>query len=151
VVAAREIQARYGLASVEAGRHPGWGTANRIVRLGSSYLELIAVVDQAAAADSSVGRWVAGGASRLGRPLGWAVRTSQLDTIARRLGLTVSSGSRITPTGEVLHWRSAGIEQAAAESSPSLLYRVGNGHAAAWHHGRRPSSRSSSDLEAPPP
>jgi Glyoxalase-like domain len=103
---------------VEGGRHPGWGTANRIVPLGTSYLELIAVVDQAAAAHSSVGRWVAGGASpRLGRPLGWAVRTGELDTIARRLGLTVSGGSRVTPIGEVLRWRSAGIEQAAAESS----------------------------------
>jgi Glyoxalase-like domain len=115
--AARELQARYGLASVEGGRHPGWGTANRIVPLGASYLELIAVVDQAAAAHSSVGRWVASGASRLGRPLGWAVRTSQLDEVARRLGLTVGGGSRVTPTGEVLRWRSAGIEQAAADSS----------------------------------
>jgi hypothetical protein len=114
---AREIQARCGLACVEGGRHPGWGTANRIVPLGTSYLELIAVVDQARAADSSVGRWVASGASRLGRPLGWAVRTGELDKVAGRLGLTVSSGSRVAPTGEVLRWRSAGIEQAATESS----------------------------------
>lgn len=115
--AAREIEARHGLASVEGGRHPDWGTANRIVPLGTRYLELIAVVDQQAAADSGVGRWVASGASRLGRPLGWAVRTGQLDQIAGRLGLPVSSGSRVAPTGEVLRWRSAGIEQAAAESS----------------------------------
>ena len=115
--AARELQARYGLASVEGGRHPGWGTANRIVPLGASYLELIAVVDQAAAANSSVGRWVASGASRRGRPLGWAVRTSQLDKVAHRLGLTVSAGSRVTPSGEVLRWRSAGIEQSVADCS----------------------------------
>ncbi|HZD01956.1 MAG TPA: VOC family protein [Actinomycetes bacterium] len=121
--AARQIQTRYGLASVEGGHHPGWGTANRIVPLGASYLELIAVVDQAAAADSSVGRWVASGASRLGRPLGWAVRTGNLDQLARRLGLTMSAGSRVTPTGEVLCWRSAGIEQAAAE--PSLPFFIG--------------------------
>jgi hypothetical protein len=55
--AGRELQVRYGLASVEGGRHPDWGTANRIVPLGASYLELIAVVNQAAAADSSLGRW----------------------------------------------------------------------------------------------
>jgi len=115
--AARELQARCGLASVEGGRHPDWGTANRIVPLGTSYLELVAVVDQQAAAHSSFGRWVASGASRLGRPLGWAVRTGNLDQLARRLGLTVLSGARVAPTGEVLRWRSAGIEQAVAESS----------------------------------
>ena len=57
--AAWELQARCGLASVEGGRHPDWGTANRIVPLGTSYLELVAVVDPAAAARSSFGRWVA--------------------------------------------------------------------------------------------
>ena len=120
--AGREFQARYGLVPVEGGRHPDWGTANRIVPLGDSYLELVAVVDQAAAADSSFGRWVAGRASRPGRPLGWAVRTSGLDTIARRLGLTVHSGARLTPTGEILRWRSAGMDQAAAE--PSLPFFI---------------------------
>jgi hypothetical protein len=120
--AGRELEARYGLASVEGGRHPDWGKANRIVPLGDSYLELVAVVDQAAAADSSFGRWVASRASRPGRPLGWAVRTGQLDTIARRLGLTVHSGTRVAPSGEVLRWRSAGIDQAAAE--PSLPFFI---------------------------
>jgi hypothetical protein len=120
--AGRELQARYGLASVEGGRHPDWGTANRIVPLGDSYLELVAVVDQAAAADTSFGQWVAGRASRPGRPLGWAVRTSGLDTIARRLGLTVHSGTRVAPSGEVLRWRSAGMDQAAAE--PSLPFFI---------------------------
>jgi Glyoxalase-like domain len=119
--AASDIQARCGLASVEGGRHPGWGTANRIVPLGTHYLELIAVVDQAAA-DSGVARWVSSGASHPGRPLGWAVRTGTLDQVARRLGLTVSTGSRTTPSGEVLRWRSAGIHQAAAE--PALPFFI---------------------------
>ena len=57
--AARELEVRHGLASVEGGRHPGWGTANRIVPLGDTYLELIAVVDEAEAAESPFGRWVA--------------------------------------------------------------------------------------------
>lgn len=120
--AGRELQARYGLASVEGGRHPDWGTANRIVPLGDSYLELIAVVDLAAATGTSLGRWVASRASRPGRPLGWAVRTSGLDTIARRLDLTVHSGARVAPSGEVLRWRSAGMDQAAAE--PSLPFFI---------------------------
>ena len=118
--AAWELQARWGLASVEGGRHPDWGTANRIVPLGDSYLELVAVLDQQAAAGSSFGRWVARGASARGRPLGWAVRTGQLAQLARRLGLTVRSGKPVTPPGALLRWPSAGIDQAAAE--PSLPF-----------------------------
>lgn len=113
--AAREFETRYGLASIEGGRHPGWGTANRIVPLGETYVELIAVVDEAEAAKTAVGRWVAQVRSELGRPLGWAVRTHELDDVARRLGLTVGAGSRATPGGAVLRWRSAGLDEAAAE------------------------------------
>ena len=140
--AAREIQTRHGLASLEGGRHPDWGTANWIVPLGTSYLELIAVVDQAAAADSSVGRWVASGASGLGQPLGWAVRTGELDKVARRLGLTVRGGSRVTPSGEVLRWRSAGIEQAAANSSLPFFIE--------WAAGTRPPGTMAVDHPAAP-
>ena len=120
--AGREIEVRHGLASIEGGRHPAWGTANRIVPLGDSYLELVAVFDAVKATESAFGRWVASGVSRNTRPLGWAVRTSQLDAIARRLDLSIQDGSRATPDGEQLKWRSAGIDQAAAE--PSLPFFI---------------------------
>ena len=48
------------------------------------------------------------GATDSGRLIGWAVRTSGLDDVAGRLGLTVRNGSRVTPSGEELRWRSAG-------------------------------------------
>lgn len=120
--AAREFKSRHGLASVEGGRHPAWGTANRIVPLGDSYLELVAVVDAAKAAESVFGRWIASGASSTARPLGWVVRTHQLDELARRLDLAVHAGSRATPGGDLLRWRSAGMDQAAAE--PSLPFFI---------------------------
>ena len=114
------FESRYGLASVEGGRHAGWGTANRIVPLGETYLELIAVVDQEEAASSPVGRWVASG--QVGRPLGWAVRTSNLDAVAQRLDLAVRPGSRRTTDGTELRWRTAGIDQAGAD--PSLPFFI---------------------------
>jgi hypothetical protein len=118
---------RHGLGSVEGGRHAGWGTANRIVPLGEAYVELITVVDEAEAAGSAFGRWVAAGIqSDPGRPLGWVARTDQLDDVARRLGLTVSSGSRAGRDGRLLRWRLAGVEEAAAE--PSLPFFVEWGH-----------------------
>jgi hypothetical protein len=124
---AQEIEARHGLASIEGGRHPGWGTANRIVPLGGAYLELVAIVDEAEAAQSPFGRWVAAAHPTLPRPLGWAVRTHQLDDSARRLGLTVAAGSRVGRSGRVMRWRLAGVEQAAVEPSLPFFIEWGRG------------------------
>ena len=44
--AASRLATEWGLATSDGGRHPGHGTANRIVPLGSDYIELIAIVDQ---------------------------------------------------------------------------------------------------------
>jgi hypothetical protein len=120
--AARMIEERHGLASLGGGRHPGWGTANRIVPLGDTYLELVAVIDEAEAARSTFGRWVMQASARLVVPMGWAVRTDGLDDVARRLDLTVSAGSRAAPNGRLLRWRLAGLEHAAAE--PSLPFFI---------------------------
>ena len=119
---ARELEARHGLASLDGGRHPGWGTATRIVPLGAAYLELVAVVDAAEAARSAFGSWVAGVGPGTVRPFGWAVRTDELDAVAGRLGLTVAAGSRATRDGRLLRWRLAGIEHVATE--PSLPFFI---------------------------
>ena len=120
--AAEELETRHGLRSVEGGRHPGFGTANRIIPLGGAYIELVAVADPTEARESVFGRWVGSAAADLLRPLGWAVRTDGLDEVARRRGLVVAAGERVTPTGERLAWRAAGVEQAAAE--PSLPFFI---------------------------
>lgn len=102
----------FGLGSVAGGRHPGWGTANRIVPLGHEYVELAAVVDAEQAAASEFGRFVMeaiGGGQRL---VGWAVATDDLQGIARRVNLEVRSGSRTRPDGSVLRWHLAGVSHA---------------------------------------
>ena len=118
--AVTEFEERYGLVSVEGGRHADWGTANRIIPLGDSYLELVAVIDPADASQSTFGRWVAN--AQAGRPLGWAVRTDDLGAVSGRLGLSVGSGARLTGTGNVLRWRIAGVERAMAQ--PSLPFFI---------------------------
>ena len=120
--AAARLEGRFGLASVEGGRHAAWGTANRIVPLGESYLELVTVEDEIAAAKSTFGRWVGAMRSPAGRLIGWAVRTKDLDSIARRLDLGISDGSRRDPSGVELRWRGAGLEAAAAE--PALPFFI---------------------------
>ena len=103
---------REGLASVPGGRHEGWGTANRIVPLGESYLELIAVVDVDEAEGSEFGRAVRR-ATTEDRPLvGWVVATDDIDGVASRLDLEVEEKSREADDGSTLSWRLAGLERA---------------------------------------
>jgi hypothetical protein len=120
--AGRELEVRHGLASIQGGRHPGWGTANTIVPLGNTYLELVTVVDARRAAESAFGRWVVSAVSSPAPSLGWAARTSDIDGVARRLKLPIGFGSRDMPGGDQLRWRTVGIDQAAAE--PSLPFFI---------------------------
>jgi Glyoxalase-like domain len=119
------LERRLGLASTPGGHHARFGTANRIVPLGPAYLELVAVADPAQAAASAFGRWVA--AAPASRPMGWAVRTADLDAVAARLGLAIVPGSRTAPDGSLLRWRMAGIEAAAAEPCLPFFIEWGAG------------------------
>jgi hypothetical protein len=123
--AAKEVEERLGLASVAGGRHHGLGTANRIVPLGETYLELVAVVDDAEAAASGFGSWVGGGERP--RLLGWCLRTDDLGAVAGRLSLTIADGSRARPDGTVLRWRMAGLERSAEEPSLPFFIEWGTG------------------------
>ena len=120
--AARAIEVEHGLRAQEGGQHPTWGTANWIVPLGAAYLELVAVIDAAAAGRSSFGRWIAASQSERLRPCGWAVRTGELDAIAVRLGLTIEDGSRRQSDGKLVSWRLTGVDEAAAD--PALPFFI---------------------------
>jgi hypothetical protein len=109
--AATRFEEDLGLESIPGGRHPRWGTANRIVQLGPDYLELVGVVDPQVAADSPFGRMVRDAGDGL---LGWSVATDDLDAVAARLGLTVRRGGRSRPDGVRLTWRYAGVEESVA-------------------------------------
>lgn len=123
--AAGLVGERFGLASVPGGRHPGWGTGNRIIPLGGSYLELMAVLDPGEAAADPVGK---GLATRIAGGDGlilWCLGTDDLDAIAARLGLSIQAKSRVLPDGVSIGWRSAGLAEALA--SPSLPFFID------WH------------------
>ena len=55
------------------------------------------------------------------------VRPGNLDDVAGRLGLTVNSGSRATPSGDVVRWRSAGVDEAIAEPCLPFFIEWGEG------------------------
>ncbi len=117
--AAADLQQEAGLGSVAGGRHRGHGTANRIVPLGASYLELIAVVDVSEAARSPFGNWVARRAAA-GRPAGLCIAEA-MDTVTARLGLSAVPMTRRLPDGIELAWRVAGMAEALSEGLPFFI------------------------------
>jgi hypothetical protein len=109
--AARRFETMYGLRALQGGRHPGVGTANMIIPLGSAYLELIAVVDREEGERSATSRRIARAVEE-GRTFAtWAVRTESLDALRPYLlaaGLQLPSpiaGARERPDGVTLRWR----------------------------------------------
>jgi hypothetical protein len=124
--AAAVLLDEHGLVALPGGSHPLWGTANRIVPLGSCYLELVAVVDPDVAVASAFGSWVADMAARR-CDWGWAVRTIDIAATAERLGLDVVPGSRVTPAGVELSWRLAGVPGSDADRTLPFFIEWGDG------------------------
>jgi len=137
------FEADHGVTTVSGGRHRRHGTANRLVPLGDTYIELVAVVDVKEAEGSLFGRWVA---ARSSRPVadGIAIGTDDLDSICARLALEPVTMSRPADTGEELRWRIAGMEQLVTSGLPFFIQ---------WdidpelHPGRIPVSHPRGDLK----
>jgi hypothetical protein len=133
-VAAARWQEAYGLVAVPGGRHPRWGTANRVVPLGRDYLELISVVDRDAAAGTVLGRTLL---DLTERGDGWyslCLADDDIEATARRLDLDVEPGLRTTPEGRELRWRGAGIDAEVRE--PWLPFFIAWDVPADLHPGR---------------
>jgi hypothetical protein len=110
----------HGVASVPGGRHRGHGTANRLVPLGETYIEIVAVVDRGEAETSAFGRWVTSRSSRSGAD-GIAISTDDLESICARLDLEPVTMSRPAATGDQLRWRIAGMEQLVTSGLPFFI------------------------------
>lgn len=117
-VAAFETEHR--VISVRGGRHRGHGTANLLIPLGDSYIELVAVVDAEEAQGSAFGSWVQRRSS-LRTADGVAIRSDDLDSVCARLDLEPVAMSRPTDTGVELHWRIAGLEQLVNAGLPFFI------------------------------
>jgi hypothetical protein len=118
--AARQFEEQHGVLSVAGGRHPGHGTANRLIPLGESYIELLAVVAPKEAMTSPLGTWAMHRAAAPGAH-GVCLRTDDLDSVSRRLELEQMEMSRVTPDGVILRWRLAGLKQALAHQVPFFI------------------------------
>jgi len=115
IIGARDIDAvadrlweRHGLASLPGGRHPGWGTHNRIVPLAGSYLEILGIADENEAMRDPMGRWLLAHTATGDPLMGWCCETGDIERVSRRLGLAIERGSRDGADGARLTWRLAG-------------------------------------------
>jgi hypothetical protein len=106
---------------VEGGRHPGHGTANRIIPLGGCYIELLAVVDSSEAKDSPFGNWASQRTKTAAGVDAVCIRSDDLDAVCARLGLEPTAMSRRRPDGTELKWSTAGVDLAIAESLPFFI------------------------------
>lgn len=120
--AAESFLKRYGLKSSGGGRHAGLGTANRIIPLGESYLELVTVLDRRAARANPFGMWATVMIEENSmRPAGLCFRTENLRSVTGRLGLKPVEMSRTTPDGVELRWQTAGLEQTLTRGHPFFI------------------------------
>jgi catechol 2,3-dioxygenase-like lactoylglutathione lyase family enzyme len=100
-----------GLDARVGGSHPGRGTHNSLVQLGTAYLELIGVDDASLPRGQELAHFLADGDG----PLSFALAVDDLAAASQTLtarGLRVDpprDGSRRTPSGVLLRWRSANI------------------------------------------
>jgi len=118
--AARDFEDRLGLTSVEGGRHSGHGTANRLIPLGDSYIELLAVVEAKQAKTSPLGTWAMHRAAVPGADA-VCLRTDDIECVSERFDLQTMTMSRVTPDGVILNWRLAGLKQALASGVPFFI------------------------------
>ena len=100
-----------GVTAERGGQHPGRGTHNALLSLGSpTYLEIISPV-----AGPAPGMEALSDLKEL-TPVGWAIGTRDLDATKAGLeaaGFKVSAprpGSRVRPDGQRLEWRTAGVD-----------------------------------------
>ncbi len=120
--AARRYDEEVGLASIAGGRHASHGTGNRILPLGSSYIELMAVVDRDEAASSPLGSWVERRLVEVGEtPVALCLRTDDIEATARRTGRQPVRMTRTRPDGVELEWHLVALDAALAEGLPFFI------------------------------
>jgi hypothetical protein len=120
--AARRYDEQHGLTSLEGGRHAGHGTGNRIVPLGSSYIELMAVVDREEAASSPLGSWLGQRLFEASEgPAALCLRTDDIEAVARRTGREPLAMSRTRPDGVQLDWHLVALDAALTEGLPFFI------------------------------
>lgn len=148
--AAADLEARTGLRATGGGRHEALGTANRLVWFGDSYVELLAVGDEAKARTSWIGAPTVAALARGESFVTWAIRSDSLDAdvrAARASGARFGDplqGERTRDDGRIVRWRLAIPDGLGPAELPLLIER--DESSAEW----TPADRSARSIESHP-
>ena len=122
-----QLEALTGVRAVIGGEHPGRGTMNALISLGSGhYLEVLAPVPGGVIDEFDD---LAGDLESFSEltPLGWAASSDNMAGLAEKLlaeGYEIEGptpGSRVKPDGSVLEWRSLAIMKPLLAGAPFFI------------------------------
>lgn len=125
--AAAWLEGEVGLTTAPGGRHPDHGTANRLVWLGDSYLELVTVEDDARAERSWFGTAVLSALAGGGGLAAICLASDNLDADlarARSANPLVEGpivGERQRPDGRVVRWRLVVPNRVGPDQAPFVI------------------------------
>ena len=120
---AERLATQLGVAAVDGGVHPRFGTRNVILPLlGERYLEVVEVLDHPASDKAPFGQVVRARSECGGGWLGWVLAVDDISEHERRLGRQSVAGNRHRPDGVELRWKQLGIK--GLQSDPQLPFFV---------------------------
>ena len=119
------VQEQTGVRASMGGRHPGAGTRNALLSLGSrQYLEILAIDPEQIQAG-----WMADLVRNviIPRLVAWAVAVPEIDSVVRKAasaGYRIegpNAGARLTPHGSELRWKTARINSDLGNVIPFFI------------------------------
>lgn len=120
---AERLAEQLGVAAVDGGVHPRFGTRNVILPLlGDRYLEVVEVLDHPASDKAPFGQVVRARSEAGGGWLGWVVRVNDISHQEQRLGREAVLGNRHRPDGVELRWKQLGVK--GLQSDPQLPFFI---------------------------
>jgi Glyoxalase-like domain len=112
-----------GVAAVDGGVHPRFGTRNMVLPLlDGRFVEVVEVLDHPASDKAPFGQAVRQRSQDGGGWLGWVVAMDDLAPAEERLGRISAPGNRHRPDGVELRWRQLGVKGLIAD--PQLPFLI---------------------------
>lgn len=120
---AERLSKLIGVAPVDGGVHPRFGTRNIIFPLANHhYVEVVEVLDHPASDKAPFGQAVRARSEAGGGWLGWVIAVDDIAPAEERLGREAVQGNRHRPDGVELRWRQLGVK--GLMSDPQLPFFI---------------------------